>query len=87
MNTSDELVQLKVAELERIIKEFKQQFEAGTSDPDHFISLNEIEKLWGSLKGQTENLYSDMIQELMGMVDERDIVRKKKENTRKKESD
>lgn len=51
------------------------------------MSLNEIEKLWGDLNSQTELLYSDMIQELMSMVDEKDIVRKKKENIRKKESD
>lgn len=87
LSAPDELVQLKIIELERIIKQFKEQFESGTSDSDHFMSLNEIEKLWGDLNSQTELLYSDMIQELMSMVDEKDIVRKKKENIRKKESD
>lgn len=86
LDTSDELIQIKLTELERIIKEFKEKFESGTSKPDNFITLNEIEKLWGDLNSQTGNLYSDMVQQLMGMVDERDIVRKKKENTSKKES-
>lgn len=76
---SFELIQLKLTELARIIKEFKEQFEAGTSDSDHFISLNEIEKLWGNLNNQSEYMYSDMIRKLMSMVDERDIVRKKRE--------
>lgn len=87
LGVSDELIQSKVLELERVIKEFKEQFEAGTSDSDHFISLNEIESLWGNLNRQTEYLYSDMIRELMSMVDERDIVRKKKENIKEKEYD
>lgn len=86
LNTSDELIQVKLTELERIIKEFKEKFESGTSNPDNFITLNEIEKLWGDLNSQTGILYSDMIQQLMGMVDERDIIRKKKENTSTKGS-
>lgn len=86
LDASDELIQLKIAELERIIKEFKEQFESGTSDSDHFISLNEIEKLWGNLNSQTEHLYSDMIREFMCKVNEKDIVRKKKENIKEKES-
>lgn len=86
LNTSDELIQVKLTELERIIKEFKEKFESGTSNPDNFMTLNEIEKLWGDLNSQTGILYSDMIQQLMGMVDERDIIRKKKENTSTKGS-
>jgi hypothetical protein len=33
------------------------------------------------LKNNTEVLYSDMIRQLMNTIDERDLVRKKKENT------
>lgn len=86
LSTSDELIQVKLTELERIIKEFKEKFESGTSNPDSFMTLNEIEKLWSDLNSQTGILYSDMIQQLMGMVDERDIIRKKKENTSTKGS-
>jgi hypothetical protein len=41
----------------------------------------EIERLWSELQNSTNNVYSDMIRELMSTVDERDLIRKKKENT------
>jgi len=71
----------RVLEIERLITEFKEKFEAGTSDADNFITMNEIERLWGELRGNTNNIYSDMLQELIGSVDESELIRKKKGNT------
>ena len=71
----------RVLEIERLINEFKEKFEAGTSDADNFMTMNEIERLWGELRGNTDNIYSDIVQELMGSVDESELIRKKKENT------
>jgi hypothetical protein len=73
-----ELTAVKLAEIERLIKEFKEKFEAGTSDADHFITMTEIERLWAELQNNTQIVYSDMIRELMGTVDEHDLIRKKK---------
>ena len=71
----------RVLEIERLINEFKEKFEAGTSDVDNFITMNEIERLWGELRGNTNNIYSDIVQDLIGSVDESELIRKKKENT------
>lgn len=76
-----ELTAVKLAEIERLIKEFKEKFEAGTSDADHFITMTEIERLWAELQNNTQIVYSDMIRELMGTVDEHDLIRKKKESS------
>ena len=54
-------------------------------DPDRFLTLSEIEELWGKLIGDTNVLYSDMLQQLIRNVDEKDLIRQKKENTRPKE--
>jgi translation initiation factor 1 (eIF-1/SUI1) len=78
-------VNVKLAEIERLIREFRNKFEAGTSDADNFITMNEIERLWAELQGDTNNVYSDMVRELMSSVDERDLIRKKKESTVDKE--
>ena len=75
----------RIAEIERLINDFKEKFETGTSDADHFITLHEIERLWGELQNSTNNIYSDMIRELMSKVDESQLIRKKKENTNTKE--
>jgi hypothetical protein len=87
MSTESEVaIQEKVAEIERLVREFKEKFENGTSDSAQFMSINEIERLWGELSSNTNNIYADMIQALISSVDETDLVRKKKENTAKKES-
>jgi hypothetical protein len=78
---SESLTSIKLSEIERLIKEFKEKFEIGTSDEENFITINEIERLWGDLQSGTNKVYSEMIRELMSSVDERVIIRKKKGNT------
>ncbi len=60
---------ITINELSRIVKDFEEKFKDGTEDPDHFLSFAEIEELWGKLIGDTNVLYSDMIQELMRNID------------------
>jgi len=76
---------ITVRELSRLVKEFEEKIQNGTMDPDRFLTLSEIEELWGKLIGDTNVLYSDMLQQLIRNVDERDLIRQKKENTRPKE--
>jgi len=75
----------QLAEIERLIDEFKEKFKAKTSDADDFITIHEIERMWGELQQNTLNIYSDMVCDLMGSIDESDLIRKKKENIHKKE--
>lgn len=74
-----------IGELTRIVKEFEEKIQNGTEDPERFLTLTEIEELWGILIGETNVLYSDMLQNLIQNIDEKEIVRSKKENTRPKE--
>lgn len=71
-----------IGELSRIVKEFEEKIQNGTEDPDRFLTLTEIEELWGKLIGDTNVLYSDMLQSLIQNIDERGLVRQKKENSR-----
>ena len=64
-------------ELLRIVDEFRQRIVAGTSDPDHFMTISDIERLWSDLRGDTSLLYSDMLSELLSEVDETELIRKK----------
>lgn len=82
---NEDTVRIKLAEIERLIKEFKEKFEAGTSDSDNFITITEIEKLWGELQNETNNVYSDLVHELMSTVNESELIRKKKRNLKAKE--
>ena len=72
-------------ELLHIVDEFRQRIIQGTSDPDNFLTISEIERLWSELRGDTSLLYSDMLSTLLSSVDETELIRKKKHNTEKKE--
>jgi hypothetical protein len=76
---------LRIAQIERLIQDFKSKFYAGTVDPDDFMTITEIELLWSELQDKTNKIYSDMVRELMSEVDERNLISKKKESTPKKE--
>ena len=72
-------------ELQRIISEFRKRILAGTSDPDNFLTITEIERLWSELKGDTDLLYTDMLSELLSNMNESELIRKKKLKTEQKE--
>ena len=74
------------AELTRLIEDFKDKIHKGTSDAKSFLTISEIEQLWSELRGNTSKIYSDMLSELLSSVDESDLIRKKKLNTKKEES-
>ena len=74
-----------ILEVVRLIKEFKSEFKEKTSDTEKFLTINELESRWSELRNNTDVLYSDMVCQLMNEVDEREMVRKKKQNTLQKE--
>lgn len=74
-----------VLEIKRLIKEFQDRFKEKTSQTERFLTINELENLWSELRKNTDVLYSDMIRQLMSTVDEKELIRKKKENTTTKE--
>ena len=67
-------------EVNRLIKQFQEDFVQKTSDTEKFLTINELESMWTELRNNTEILYSDMIRGLISEINERDMVRKKKEN-------
>lgn len=71
-------------EINRLIEEFQYKIGEGTKDSEHFLSISEIECLWGELKHNTGDIYSDMVMETLHKANEGDLVRKKKPNTGKR---
>ncbi len=83
--SNQELANVEIARIERLIREFKEKFAAGTSDADNFISISQIELLWSELQNNTNNIYSDMIRKMMSEVNERELIHKKKDIIASKE--
>ncbi len=79
---SNKIISDKIQELERLIQEFKEKIENGTDNPEEFITLDRIETEWEALRKNTDYLYSDMLSELISNTNERELIRKKKENTK-----
>ena len=69
------------AQIGKEIDEFKASLDAGTADPESFITFAEIEKRWAELKNKTNKTYSDMISTYLSTLDESAIIKSKKENT------
>jgi hypothetical protein len=67
-------------EINRLMDIFEEEFKLKTSSTDDFITIHEIERMWGELQQNTLNIFSDMIRDFIGKVDERDMIRKKNEN-------
>ena len=75
----------RLAEIERLMDAFREDFALKTANADNFITIHEIERMWGELEENTLNIYTDMVREIMSNMDEKDLIRKKKANTRQKE--
>ena len=72
-------------ELLRVVDMFRQRIVAGTSDPENFLTISDIERLWAELRGDTSLIYSDMLSELLSGANETELIRKKKLNIENKE--
>lgn len=82
--STQSVLNVKIAEIERLIREFKEKFAAGTENADGFLTITQIEMMWSELQNRTNNIYSDMIRKLMSDVNESDLIRKKKDSTSSK---
>ena len=71
----------RLSEIERLVNEFQEKFHAGTSQAEDFITMTEIERMWSELRSKTDNIYSDMLCELLSTVDEGELIRLKKRST------
>ena len=72
---------VRIAEIEYLVRGFREKFQAGTSDAENFLTMTEIERMWSELRSKTDNIYSDMLCELLSSVDEGDLIRRKKAST------
>lgn len=77
----DKVYEDAIAEIEKNVSEFKAKLDAGTADPEKFITLSEIESLWASLNRSTTKTYSDMISAYLTDLDEKAVIQLKKGNT------
>lgn len=81
MDEMKDITEQRIAEIQRLVDKFQSDFKEGTSDPDNFMTMSDIERFWGELRNSTEKIYSDMVMELMANVDESRLISKKNRNS------
>jgi len=69
-----------INKLIHLIEEFTERLKEGTQDPEHFLTISEIERLWGEVKGKTNDLYSKIVENTLSQINETVLVNKKKQN-------
>ena len=84
MNT-EELTAVRMAEIERLVNEFRETLEKGFANDQNTMGINEIEELWTKLRTGTDEVYGDMLGDYLASVDERKAIRQKKTNSAEKE--
>lgn len=71
-------------EITHKIDEFISELQNGTSNPDEFITITQLEEKLSLLRSSTTKTYSDIVSAYLSSLDERELIKRKKENTAKR---
>jgi hypothetical protein len=80
IKNTEEIMAIRLAEVERLVNEFREILEKGFADAGNTISINEIEELWTKLRLGTDEVYTNLVSDYMAALDEHEIIEQKKKN-------
>ena len=79
----EQLKQERAEQLGEIIKSYIDEMD-DLSDTDDF-NINSIEEKWAELKESTELLYKEVNAQIINQINEKQLIKQKKESTSRKE--
>ena len=68
-------------EISHQIDKFIAELQDGTSDPDNFITITQLEEKLSLLRANTTKTYSDILSAYLDSIDETELIKRKKGNT------
>jgi hypothetical protein len=74
-------LELEIAEIRRLIEEYRAKISNGTSSADEFMTITNMEEALGTLRASTNNIYTELQSKLVSQVDQAELLRKKKRTT------
>jgi len=74
-------LELEIAELTRLLEEYRSKITHGTSSTDNFMPITEMEEALGTLRNSTNNIYTKLQSRLVSQLNQAELVRKKKRTT------
>lgn len=79
--TIDKIASDAKLEISHQIDKFVADLQNGTSDPDNFITITQLEEKLSLLRANTTKTYSDILSTYLDSMDETELIKRKKENT------
>ena len=83
--TKETTYENQLIEIGRLMGEFRERFHVETKDANNFMTISRLESMWLDLQINAQNIFSDMVRDLMSDVDEGELIRKKKHSMQTKE--
>lgn len=82
----DDLKRLGSDKLGDQMRDLIDQVDSRTNDPDNFLSISELEHMWSNTASNTTKIFSDTLSEAISNIDEKEIIKSKKENLQERGS-
>ncbi len=82
--TIDRIASDAKLEISHQIDKFVADLQNGTSDPENFITITQLEEKLSLLRSNTTKTYSDILSAYLSSMDESELIKRKKENTGKR---
>ena len=73
-------------EINHQIDVFVEKIKSGTENAGSFMTMSDIEKEWTLLRLNTTKMYSDIVSSYLSTIDEKELIKIKKENTKERGS-
>ena len=77
----DDITQKGSERLRRELQHLIDQLDARTNDPNNFITITELEELWSTAASNTSYIYSNTLSEAISNIDEKELIKSKKESS------
>ena len=72
---------LEIAEITRLIDEYRAKIAIGTTSAEEFMSITDMEEALCALRNGANNIFTDIQRKLVSQIDQNELVRKKKRTT------
>ena len=82
--TIDKIASDAKLEISHQIDKFIADLQNGTSDPDNFITITQLEEKLSMPRANTTKTYSDILSAYLDSMDETELIKRKKESTEKR---
>ncbi len=88
MNSIKDEGEIRKEGMRRMLEEVENlcdEIKAGVSDSDKIMSIFDLERIWTEHSKNTSQIYSDIISDMISATDQSELIKRKKENTERKE--